>query len=219
MLQVLDLLADELNPVDAPWFASKETLTEDVVRGALSRFDRAFNRWRELFLSAARQRDLSRKIMDNHALPERERNAARTLHGQAIDQLNLLQRGKESSSSDYYTYRYLATEGFLPGYNFPRLPLTAFIPGTLDSRTPGAYLQRPRFLALAEFGPRSLVYHEGRAYRVTAAMLGIREMAAGNDASSPNGRGHDLFVAAEGAISVRMLMTRMSVTAALAVQR
>jgi hypothetical protein len=44
--------------------------------------------------------------------------------------------------------------------------LTAFIPGSGERGTKGAYLQRPRFLALSEFGPRSLVYHEGRAYRV-----------------------------------------------------
>jgi len=181
MLAVMTLLESELTPELAPWFSSKEALADGVIRGAFERFDRAFSRWRDLFLSAARQRDLSRRIMDNHALPERERNAARILHGQAIDQLNLLQRGTQSSSSDYYTYRYLATEGFLPGYNFPRLPLTAFIPGTLDNRAPGAYLQRPRFLALSEFGPRSLVYHEGRAYRVTAAMLGVRDTASGND--------------------------------------
>lgn len=181
MLAVLDLLQDELTPEYAPWFTTPEALSDEVTTAALDRFDKTFSRWRELFLSAARQRDLSRRIMDNHALPERERNAARVLHGQAIDQLNLLQRGTESSSSDYYSYRYLATEGFLPGYNFPRLPLTAFIPATLDSRTAGSYLQRPRFLALSEFGPRSLVYHEGRAYRVTAAMLGVRDKGAGND--------------------------------------
>lgn len=181
ILSVLDLLQDELTPEYAPWFGTPEALADDVTDAALDRFDKTFGRWRELFQSAARQRDLSRRIMDNHALPERERNAARVLHGQAIDQLNLLQRGKESSSSDYYSYRYLATEGFLPGYNFPRLPLTAFIPGTLDTRTTGSYLQRPRFLALSEFGPRSLVYHEGRAYRVTAAMLGVRDTGAGND--------------------------------------
>ena len=34
-----------------------------------------------------------------------------------------------------------------------------------------AYLQRARFLAIAEFGPRSLIYHEGRAYRVYKARL------------------------------------------------
>jgi hypothetical protein len=31
----------------------------------------------------------------------------------------LLQKGTSTFSSDFYTYRYLATEGFLPGYNFP----------------------------------------------------------------------------------------------------
>lgn len=77
-----------------------------------------------------------------------------------------MEKGQSSSGSDFYTYRYLATEGFLPGYNFPRLPLYAFIPAAKS-----AVLQRPRFLAIAEFGPNSLIYHEGRAYRVTKAKL------------------------------------------------
>lgn len=174
ILKVIELIELDLTPEAAPWFKGRQQLADDVVSNAFGRFDHAFSRWRELFMSAARQRDLSRRTMDTHNLPERERNAARILHGQAMDQLTLLQRGKESLSSDFYTYRYLATEGFMPGYNFPRLPLTAFIPGSAD-RGRGAYLQRPRFLALAEFGPRSLVYHEGRAYRVVAAALGVRQ--------------------------------------------
>lgn len=185
MLSVLALLETELTAELAPWFVNAEALADDVTKTAFGRFNRAFQRWRELFLSAARQRDLSRKIIDNHALPEHDRRSARILHGQAIDQLNLLQRGTSSLSSDYYTYRYLATEGFLPGYNFPRLPLTAFIPGTIDSKSAGAYLQRPRFLALSEFGPRSLVYHEGRAYRVTAAMLGVRDGPGAGEMALP----------------------------------
>jgi superfamily II DNA/RNA helicase len=176
VMKVLDLVEPELTPEAAPWFKGKQPLADDVVDNAFRRFDDAFRRWRELFMSAARQRDLARRTMDTHNLPERERNAARMLHGQAMDQLTLLQRGQESLSSDFYTYRYLATEGFMPGYNFPRLPLTAFIPGSIDRQggRGGAYLQRPRFLALSEFGPRSLVYHEGRAYRVIAAQLGVR---------------------------------------------
>ncbi len=67
-------------------------------------------------------------------------------------------------------YRYLAIEGFLPGYNFPRLPLYAYVPSG-SGKGSAAYLQRARFLAIAEFGPRSLVYHEGRAYRVYKAKL------------------------------------------------
>ncbi|MBA3448954.1 MAG: hypothetical protein H0T56_15370 [Pseudaminobacter sp.] len=70
----------------------------------------------------------------------------------------------------FYTYRYLATEGFLPGYNFPRLPLYAYVPAIGAGSKP-ACLQRARFLAIAEFGPRSLIYHEGRAYRVHKAKL------------------------------------------------
>lgn len=178
--KVLALLQADLNQEDAPWFNGTAALTQDITEGAVKRFDSAFERWRELFRSAARQRDQSRRTMDTHNLPQRERDAARSLHAQAIDQLNLLQRGSDSSASDFYTYRYLATEAFLPGYNFPRLPLTAFIPGSGDRNTKGAYLQRPRFLALSEFGPRSLVYHEGRAYRVTAAQLSTRgETTAG----------------------------------------
>ena len=39
------------------------------------------------------------------------------------------QRGLRPRQTDFYPYRYFASEGFLPGYSFPRLPLAAFIPG------------------------------------------------------------------------------------------
>jgi hypothetical protein len=65
----------------------------------------------------------------------------------------------------------LATEGFLPGYNFPRLPIYAYVPALGAGGPKAAYLQRARFLAIAEFGPRSLIYHEGRAFRVHKAKL------------------------------------------------
>jgi hypothetical protein len=176
---VLRLVEPELTPTNATWFTNTPALSAEIAERAAQRFDGAFERWRELFMGAARQRDQSRRIMDTHGLPEREIRAARVLHAQALDQIALLQRGQESLSSDFYTYRYLATEGFLPGYNFPRLPLTAFVPGSSERGTQGAYLQRPRFLALSEFGPRSLVYHEGRAYRVVAAQLSARGEAVG----------------------------------------
>ena len=35
----------------------------------------------------------------------------------------------------------------------------------------GDYLQRPRFLAINEFGPGALVYHEGARYQVTRIQL------------------------------------------------
>ena len=177
--RVLDLVADDLTPELAPWYTGRDAYSEAVSAAAAARFDRAFNRWRDLFAAAEEQRDAARRTMDDYSTPYREKRAAQTRHVQAVDQLDLLQRGTSALSSDFYTYRYLATEGFLPGYNFPRLPLFAYIPASRDGRGRQTYLQRPRFLALAEFGPRSLVYHEGRAYRVVRALLalGQRESA------------------------------------------
>jgi Domain of unknown function (DUF1998) len=49
-----------------------------------------------------------------------------------------------------------------------------------------AYLQRARFLAISEFGPRSLIYHEGRAFRVYRAKLppGVRAENGGKIATA-----------------------------------
>jgi hypothetical protein len=177
ILRVLDLLESELTPVLAPWFTGRENFTNSVADAALDRFDAAFDRWRDLFLAAEQQRDAARRMMDDYAAPQREKRAAQSRHIQAIDQLTLLQRGTSTHSSDFYTYRYLATEGFLPGYNFPRLPLMAYVPAMGGKQT---FLQRPRFLALSEFGPRSLVYHEGRAYRVVRALLSLGHKESGS---------------------------------------
>jgi Lhr-like helicase len=175
--RVLDLLAEDLTDDLAPWYPGRDEFAEVVVRTAPQRLDEAFNRWRDLFAAAERQRDAARRTMDDYAAPQQEKRAAQSRHAQAIDQLNLLQQGTSSASSDFYTYRYLATEGFLPGYNFPRLPLMAYIPATQDGRGRQTYLQRPRFLALAEFGPWSLVYHEGRAFRVVRALVNQQSAA------------------------------------------
>ena len=177
--RVLGLVEDELTPELAPWYTGRNVYSDGIVAAAAGRFDEAFNRWRDLFAAAEEQRDAARRTMDDYSASYRDKRAAQTRHAQAVDQLNLLQRGTTALSSDFYTYRYLATEGFLPGYNFPRLPLLAYVPASRDGRGRQTYLQRPRFLALAEFGPRSLVYHEGRAYRVVRALLslGHRESA------------------------------------------
>jgi hypothetical protein len=55
---------------------------------------------------------------------------------------------------------------FSPGYNFPRLPLSAYVPGRRLRKGNDEFISRPRFLAISEFGPRALIYHEGARYRV-----------------------------------------------------
>lgn len=180
--RVLALLEPELTAEQAaPWYPGAAAFADLVAQGALARFEKSFDRWRELLSAAETQRDAARRIMDSYTAHPRDKAAAITRHSQAVQQVNLLQQVNSAQHSDFYTYRYLATEGFLPGYNFPRLPLMAFIPASQEGNGRQTYLQRPRFLALSEFGPRSLVYHEGRAYRVVRALLSL----AGRDAASP----------------------------------
>jgi len=145
-----------------------------VLDGAVDAFDAAFRRWRELFNGAVRQRDQAQATLNDFTVRDpKEKDAAKRRHRQAIEQIELLLHGRETLSSDFYTYRYLATEGFLPGYNFPRLPLMAYVPGSGDGARNQTFLQRPRFLGIAEFGPRSLVYHEGRAFRVVRVRIAV----------------------------------------------
>lgn len=175
---VLGMVREHLTAQRAPWFDGAERFAAATVANAPSAFATAFDRWRALLSSAERQKKLAGETLHNYANrndPKLRRDAARR-EAQANQQIELLLHGRDSPSSDFYTYRYLATEGFLPGYNFPRLPLMAYIPGRARARGGNTFLQRPRFLALSEFGPRSLVYHEGRAYRVVRARIALTSM-------------------------------------------
>ena len=90
-----------------------------------------------------------------------ERNHSRRLRAQAESQIRLLTEAEGIYEGDFYSYRYFATEGFLPGYNFPRLPISAYVPGRRKGKGRDEFISRPRFLAISEFGPRALIYHEG----------------------------------------------------------
>jgi hypothetical protein len=113
--------------------------------------------------------------MNSAAASPREREEAKRRHDEAFQQQNLLLDARSVMNSDFYTYRYLASQGFLPGYNLPRLPLLAYVPARREKVARDSFLSRPRFLALSEFGPRSVIYHEGSQYRVTKAILSVRD--------------------------------------------
>lgn len=170
-LKVLGMLKDELTPQRAPWFTDQ--WAETVFQRAYLEFDVALQRWRDLYRATAQAIDLNFKIENNPAASERERREAQQRHNEARKQRDLLLAGDSAFNSDFYTYRYMASQGFLPGYNFPRLPLMAYLPARRGHIGRESFLSRPRFLALGEFGPYSLIYHEGSQYRVTKALLTI----------------------------------------------
>ncbi|PYE31954.1 ATP-dependent helicase YprA (DUF1998 family) [Rhizobium sp. PP-WC-1G-195] len=168
MKRVLDQILASTEGRKPVWMGEPEDFVSEVAQQAPQEFHRAFDRWRELYNSARTQLTEANARSEITGLSGADRRRIKAAQMQASDQITILEQGKASNGSDFYSYRYLATEGFLPGYNFPRLPLYAFIPG--EGKT-GSFLQRARFLAISEFGPRSLIYHEGRAYRVMKAKL------------------------------------------------
>ncbi|WP_329103104.1 protein kinase [Micromonospora sp. NBC_01699] len=155
-----------------PWWDDR--WIEETVATAPERFDLAFERWRLLFRAAlVDQAEQNRRVLD-HTLTEKDRESAAKRRREAETQLTLLKNESVESSSvlsDFNPYRYLASEGFLPGYSFPRLPLAAYVPTSGRRAGDGDYLQRPRFLAIREFGPGALIYHEGARYQVTRIQL------------------------------------------------
>jgi hypothetical protein len=160
---------DELK--DTTWWT--EAWADTVVDNALGSLDEACDRWRQLYRSALGEQDLAHKASQDHSLTSKQREDAVNRHREASQRLEILLNDSDSrGQSDFYTLRYLASEGFLPGYSFPRLPLAAFIPGIRKGRDNNStWLQRSRFLAISEFGPDALIYHEGARYQVKRVSL------------------------------------------------
>lgn len=152
------------------WFKSQDFVTEGIVTKAPGRFNDTFDRWRDLLKAAERAIYLADLTLKDYTISPQERKAAEDRRRMGEFQRSILLSNQSNKDNDFYIYRYLATEGFLPGYNFPRLPLMAYVQGGNDGKSQ-RYIQRARFLAISEFGPQSLVYHEGRAFRVDRALL------------------------------------------------
>jgi hypothetical protein len=57
--------------------------------------------------------------------------------------------------------------------------LSAYIPGRRIRGDKDEFLSRPRFLAISEFKPRSIIYHEGSRYIINKVNLPISESGEG----------------------------------------
>lgn len=169
--RLIESIGPELR--EAGWY--RDDWLDDVLTRIPQRFDEACNRWRSLYRAAVQQRQLQNRIIGDHSRQQIDRDRAKQLRAQAESQINLLTNPQTAFEGDFYSYRYFASEGFLPGYNFPRLPLSAFIPARRGRRGKDEFLSRPRFLAIAEYGPRAVIYHEGSRYRINKVNLAFDE--------------------------------------------
>ncbi|MEZ7494958.1 DEAD/DEAH box helicase [Leeuwenhoekiella aequorea] len=151
------------------WYTDKKL--EQQASKFYENLNQSFTRWRELYKNANRLIEKARMVMDDPTIKSsaQEKKNANRDHYLAQRQRELLLNDSQSgtSQSEFYIFRYLAAEGFLPGYNFTRLPVRTFV----GNRDKGEYISRPRFVALKEFGPNNIIYHMGNKYRVNRMML------------------------------------------------
>ncbi|WP_058865909.1 DEAD/DEAH box helicase [Chloracidobacterium thermophilum] len=154
--RVRDLLAaDHEVLAGSGWFS--DCWVQQVIEEAPRMFDRAFDRWRELYRAATRQLEAALAAL-RYARSNDDQQEATRRQQEALRQRNLLlQANTRREEGDFYPYRYLASEGFLPGYNFPALPVRAWVPRGSE----GEFIARPRALAIREFAPHNFFYHEG----------------------------------------------------------
>ncbi len=156
----------ELEKMPGAWY------TNNWVRRKLSQapesFDKALDRWREIYRKCVEQLAVSTSILGDPRIPrtDERKRAADNNRKYADRQIELLKNeskpGKSNQLSEFYPYRYLAAEGFLPGYGFTKLPVRLFVPTDKG----GEYISRPKFIALREFGPQNTVYHKGGKFRI-----------------------------------------------------
>ncbi len=155
-----------------PDLANADALLDATMSSVVQAFDSTCDRWRNLYWAALRQADVQNKIIRDASRSASDKQQAVRLRREAEAQLKLLTEIDSLAQSDFYSYRYFATEGFLPGYSFPRLPISAFIPAR-RTRQRDEFLSRPRFLAISEFGPRAIIYHEGSRYLINQIIMPV----------------------------------------------
>ncbi len=163
--QLVQKVLSSIDFSDVKWF--NEIWLENQIRTVPDKLETALLRWRKMYLDALRQMNEAHEIQVSPVIKDNDlKKLALTSYARAKDRKNLLEnqldKNKNSSLSEFYTFRYLASEGFLPGYNFTRLPIRVFLGGKDKNES----ISRPRFIGLKEFGPNNLIYHNGGKYKV-----------------------------------------------------
>lgn len=161
---------DDLEAEHVVWY------TDDWIKRNLDRLsenlDQSMKRWREIYKSAELLLRRATQTIEGGLLQVHgdEYKKLKRLQDQSTRQLNLLRNEQSGSGelSEFYPYRYLAAEGFFPGYNFTRLPVRVFVP---EGNTSGEFISRPRSVGLREFGPLNLIYHKGQKYKVSQMVV------------------------------------------------
>ncbi len=147
---------------DYGWF--NETYVQQAVTQFVDRLDQAFARWRREYTSLSAERaEINRQLVREST--DRAMQYRRNI---IEDKLAAMREGKKN----FYTYRYLGSQGFLPNYAFPRRAVT------LSFREIEDELSRDPVIALREYAPGNFVYYRGNRYEVVEARPATQENQA-----------------------------------------
>lgn len=174
---VREVLADQFCQSDitrVSWY--NDDWIRHTLEDAPHAFDRSCDRWRDLYTAAIKQREEARRVSDRFAtggISKSEKETAEKLENEAKRQIELLigsssNQNRNYSEQEFYPYRYFATEGFLPGYNFPRRPIRTYLP--FDG---GRFISRARNVAIREFAPANIVYYEGSKFQIAKTKISV----------------------------------------------
>jgi superfamily II DNA or RNA helicase len=143
-----------------PWLDSD--FIEKGVQGFVDSLDQAMDRWRREYERLDEElEELNRLLGHERVDPSMNRRRV-VVEGK--------RQAMREGQGDWYLYRYLGGEGFLPGYAFP--PQATVL--SFDDRE--EELARDPAIALTEYAPGNFVYYRGQRYEVTHARPRTREM-------------------------------------------
>jgi len=135
---------------------------ERTVQGFVDDLDRAMDRWRVEYQRLDEEREELNRLLGREGVDP------------ALNRRRVVVEGKlqamREGGGDWYLYRYLGGEGFLPGYAFP--PQATVL--SFDDREDE--LARDPAIALTEYAPGNFVYYRGQRYEVTHARPRTRQM-------------------------------------------
>ncbi|ANE50643.1 DEAD/DEAH box helicase [Flavisolibacter tropicus] len=163
-----EIIASILPDLSRAWWYNDNWI-EQRINSFEGHFEASFTRWIHLYKSARKMIQASRAILDDVTIKQDSdmKKDAKRRHVAGLKQVELLLNDAQreiGNESEFYVFRYLASEGFLPGYNFTRLPVRTFV--GYKHADQGEYISRSRSVALSEFGPHNVLYHNGSKYEV-----------------------------------------------------
>lgn len=157
------VLAEEKEAL--PWL--DDSFINQTVDSFVSSFDGAFTLFRNEFTSLLRELEEINMYLQRGRITDRQRGAYKRRRDSIEKKIRDMQHG----GGDFTTYRYLASQGFLPNYGFPTQVTSLAInyKGIFGSEE--AELRRDRNIALVEYAPGNSVYFSGNRYSVRTPRL------------------------------------------------